>query len=107
MWNFIANQAIVPGQTETPANNFIAVRNMKGSKLGNTLYAEYQSGDQHQSWTNMINIDFTKVDFVEYYNNDNDEWQMHNLAKTADKATLAALHQKVQAWYHCAGDECP
>ena len=31
-------------QTETPANNFIAVRNMEGSAMGNTLYAEYESG---------------------------------------------------------------
>lgn len=32
---------------------------------------------------------------------------MNNLHKTADKATLAKLHAKVQAWYKCAGDNCP
>eukprot|EP01052_Picozoa_sp_SAG31_P027717 SAG31_NODE_2617_length_5370_cov_10.481503_2_plen_57_part_00 len=41
---------------------------MKGSELGDTLYAEYQSGLPSQSWTNMIPIDFTKPDFIEYYN---------------------------------------
>jgi hypothetical protein len=34
-------------------NNFIAVRNMKGSALGNTLYAEYETGAPGQSWTRM------------------------------------------------------
>ncbi len=55
----------------------------------------------------MINIDFTKVDFVEYYNSSTDPWQMKNLHKTAPKDTLSALHEKVQSWYHCKGDECP
>ena len=36
-----------------------------------------------------------------------DPWQMENLHKSAEKATLAKLHAKVQAWYHCAGDACP
>ena len=39
---------------------------MAGSALGNTLYAEYQSGWLNQSWTNMKSIDYTKIDFVEY-----------------------------------------
>lgn len=80
---------------------------MPGSKLGDTLYAEYQSGANDQSWTNMINIDFTKVDFIEYYDSSTDPWQMKNLHKTAPKDTLSALHEKVQSWYHCKGDECP
>lgn len=97
-------------QTETPANNFIAVRNMEGSAMGNTLYAEYQSGFLNQSWTHMKDIDFTTVDFVEYYNVSNDPWQMDNLHKStaaADPATIEELHLKVHAWYNCAGDACP
>lgn len=93
--------------TETAANNFIAIRNMPGSELGDTLYAEYQSGAANQTWTNMIPIDFKTADFVEYYDSSKDKWQMNNLHKTADKATLAKLHAKVQAWYKCAGDNCP
>lgn len=94
-------------QTETPANNYIAIRNMPGSAMGDTLYAEYQSGASNQSWTNMINIDFDKVDFVEYYDSSTDPWQMKNLHKTAAKDTLSALHEKVQSWYRCKGDACP
>jgi hypothetical protein len=30
--------------TESYQNNFIAIRNMKGSKLGDTLYAEFEDG---------------------------------------------------------------
>ena len=94
-------------QTETPQNNYIAIRNMPGSPMGDTLYAEYQSGAMNQSWTNMINIDFTKVDFVEYYNSAADKWQLNNLAKTAPKAQLDALSAKLHKFFECSGDECP
>ena len=73
-------------------------------------YAEYQSGFLNQSWTHMKDIDFTTVDFVEYYNVSNDPWQMDNLHKStaaADPATIEELHLKVHAWYNCAGDACP
>eukprot|EP01047_Picozoa_sp_COSAG01_P008421 COSAG01_NODE_332_length_18712_cov_41.424358_20_plen_84_part_00 len=52
-------------------------------------------------------IQFDQVDFVEYYDADKDPWQMTNLHKTANKATLDKLHAKLHAWYKCAGDECP
>ena len=52
-------------------------------------------------------LQFANVSFVEYYDSDKDPWQMDNLHKSADKATLAKLHAKVQAWYHCKGDACP
>ena len=61
----------------------------------------------NQSWTNMINIDFTKVDFVEYYNSAADKWQLNNLAKTAPKAQLDALSAKLHKFFECSGDECP
>ena len=61
----------------------------------------------NQTWTNMIAIDFTKVDFVEYYDSSSDPWQMKNLHKTTPQATLDALHEKVQSFYHCKGDACP
>jgi hypothetical protein len=32
---------------------------MKGSELGNTLYAEYETGGPGQTWSNMINIQVT------------------------------------------------
>ena len=55
----------------------------------------------------MINIDFTKVDFVEYYNSAADKWQLNNLAKTAPKAQLDALSAKLHKFFECSGDECP
>ena len=75
--------------------------------MGYTLYPKYHSFAMNQSWTNMINIDFTKVDFVEYYNSAADKWQLNNLAKTAPKAQLDALSAKLHKFFECSGDECP
>ena len=30
----------------------------------------YQTGSMNQTWTDMINFDFVKPDFVEYYDSD-------------------------------------
>ena len=47
----------------------------------------------------MINLDFTKIDFVEYYDSDKDPWQMDNLHKTAG----ARLEFRLGfALYHCS-----
>ena len=88
--------------TESPANNFIAVRNMKGSKLGDTLYAEFKTGNQKHR-----NIEFRKPDFIEYYDHTTDPWQMHNLYKPSDPQQTQAQKEKLHTWFKCKGDTCP
>ena len=50
MHSFIHSQSGVAGcsdncyKTESPENNFIAVRHMPNSEMGDTLYAEFQTG---------------------------------------------------------------
>jgi len=88
--------------TEDRTNNFIAVRNMPGSELGDTLYAEFETGDQKES-----NLEFIKPDFIEYYNHSSDPWQMNNLHKAATPTMMQALHKKVHRWFNCAGSSCP
>jgi len=99
--------------TESPANNWIALRTMPDSQFGDQTYAEFQSGNQKQA-----NIDFSEVDFVENYNNTADPWQLNNLASNSngsvrdwtstDSATqrTAKLHEVLRKWYTCAGDSC-
>ena len=86
--------------TETDANNFIALRSMPGSEFGDTLYAEFQTAPKAQTV-------FDKPDFYEYYDNAKDKWQMDNLYKSTDAATLKALAAKLHAFYDCSGDNCP
>jgi len=87
--------------TETLANNFIAVRHF-GGEFGNTLYAEYQTGDQQQQ-----PINFDRLDFHELYNGDSDVWQMDNLYNKTSADALVKLHNKLRAWFTCEGDACP
>ena len=87
--------------TESTANNFIGIRHMEGSEFGDSLYAEYQSGDQ-----GTANIDFTHVDFVEYFNLTADNWQMHNL-RNESLDVQKKLSAKLHTWFNCAGDSCP
>ena len=87
--------------TESIANNFIVLRSMAGSRFGNTLYVEFETGDQMQT-----NIQFKNLSYVEYYDLDKDAWMMNNAidAPSTPKASLAAeLHK----WYDCQGDACP
>ena len=87
--------------TEDPDNNFIALRHVDPStEFGNTLYAEFASGDH-------IDLNFKNLSFNEYYNIETDKWQTTNLYKTAQPKTIQALHNKLHAWYNCAGDACP
>ena len=46
--------------TESIANNFIVLRSMTGSNFGNTLYAEFATGNQMQT-----DIDFKTLSFKE------------------------------------------
>ena len=93
--------------TETTANNYIAVRFMPGSAHGDVTYAEFKKGDQMDG-----NIDFSNVDFVEFFDNQKDTWQMNNLAPRGDpiffktNAEGRALHATVHQWYGCKGATC-
>lgn len=93
--------------TETTANNYIAVRYMPGSTHGDVTYAEFQKGNQMDR-----NIDFSSVDFVEFYDNENDAWQISNLAPKGDpdffktSAEGQAMHAAVHQWYGCKGSTC-
>lgn len=100
---FNSNNAKCSGyNTEDIHNNFIGLRHMAGSEFGDTSYAEYQTGNQAHG-----DISFDKVDFVEYFNLTEDNWQMNNLWNKTQAATLDRLHAKVRRWYQCQGDSCP
>ena len=47
---------------------------MPWSKHGNTLYVEYQKGEQI-----LADVNFSKVDFVELFDVEEDTWLMNNL----------------------------
>jgi N-acetylglucosamine-6-sulfatase len=89
--------------TESTANNYIALRSMPGSRFGNTLYAEYQTGDQSKKDVNFT----THVDAHEYYNATADPWMLNNSYPDADSALQADLHDALQKWFKCAGASCP
>ena len=114
--------------TESTANNFIALRTMPWSKHGNTLYVEYQKGEQI-----LADINFTKVDFVERFDAAQDGWLMKNLySNTAgalspptrscwrefcikddeicikdDEFCIKDDEFCIKRWFTCAGASCP
>lgn len=51
------------------------------------------------------NIDFSAPDFREYYNLDNDPWELTNLYN--DNVNVAPLEAELKRWFNCAGDDCP
>ena len=87
--------------TETPDNNYIAMRTMEGSAFGDALYAEFASGNQGNT-----PIDFSNRTFTEYFKG-SDKWQLNNLHKTTSAAALKKMHDALQVWYKCKGDKCP
>ena len=89
-------------RTEDTSNNFIALRRPPGTAGGDTLYAEFQSGDLTQG-----DVKFDAVDFVEYYDVGADPWQMHNLASALPAEKRGALSARLHEWLGCAGDACP
>ena len=75
---------------------------MPGSAFGDTMYAEFQTGQQQQE-----NVDFTKPDFHELYDTTKDAWMMNNLYNSTAAATLNNMHNKLHQFFTCAGDACP
>ena len=72
-------------------------------------YVEYQTGEQSSA-----NIDFDKVDFVEWFAVTEDPWHMHNHYNNSGGVgpggagnEAAALHTELRHWFGCAGDACP
>ena len=89
-------------QIESSANNYVGIRHV-GGEFGDTLYAEYQAGNLAEE-----DVDFTEVDFVEYFNLTEDSWAMDNLRDAPGAAAAQQkLHAKLLAWYACSGDSCP
>jgi len=86
-------------ETEDPANNFIALRELGDN---NVAYAEFQTGDEGKA-----DIQFDNVNFVEYYDLDKDPEELQNLARKAPADKLADLHQRLHQWLKCAGPSCP
>jgi len=86
--------------TETPANNFIALRMFDDE---GTLYAEFQSGNELNE-----DIKFDAVDFVEHYHVGKDTWQMHNLHSDSSLSPKReVLSKRLHEWFLCAGSTCP
>ena len=90
--------------TEDQDNNFIGLRSMPGSALGDTLYVEFQHGNADQG---PVNFSASSINFHEVYDVAADKWQMHNLYNSTAPATLQAMHTKLHAFFDCAGDACP
>jgi hypothetical protein len=70
--------------------------------LSNLLYAEFQNGTGGQ-------VDFQSPDYYELFDMDADRWQtqnIYNATKVAAPATVAELHEEVQAWLKCKGSSC-
>eukprot|EP00971_Amphidinium_carterae_P060137 1190096-Amphidinium_carterae.1 len=85
--------------TEDTHNNFIALR-MRSIER-DSVFMQYQSGNQGEA-----DINFTTVDFEEYYDIDKDPWQMNNLA-VQSPPELVEMRQRLQMWMSCAGSTCP
>jgi len=89
-------------ETESPENNYIGLRSMGGSQFGDSLYAEFQTGDMSSK-----PIDFVAPDSYELYNATEDPWMVRNLYSSESNETLKKLHQRLWQFYQCSGDSCP
>jgi hypothetical protein len=108
--------------TEDNSNNFIGVRHMAGSVFGDSLYAEFQTGNLALE---EISFSADKVDFIELYNCTADSWQMNNLYNHSEQTwrqgrfasaqqqhpngsttPLDKLHEKLHQWLGCRGETC-
>ena len=89
-------------KTESPENNYIGLRSMSGSQFGDSLYAEFQTGDMSSK-----PIDFVAPDSYELYNATEDPWMVRNLHSSESNETLNKLHQRLWQLYQCSGDSCP
>jgi N-acetylglucosamine-6-sulfatase len=97
--------------TESTANNYIAVRFMPGSDHGDTLYVEYQQGNmyrryKHDGSVGNSDVNFTRVDWVELYNNTADPWQMVNLVGNPSVYKGGQKSDVLRSWLECKGSTC-
>ena len=60
----------------------------QGIRVAGYTYVEYSTGER------------------ELYDLTQDPWELNNLAKTADPALIATLHQRVDDLRHCSADTC-
>eukprot|EP00035_Acanthoeca_spectabilis_P040236 m.68323 g.68323 ORF g.68323 m.68323 type:complete len:201 (-) comp9914_c0_seq1:62-664(-) len=88
--------------TESLANNFIVLRSMTDSTFGDTMYAEFQTGN-----LNSGPISFESPDFYELYDASTDPWMMNNIYNNTDVAKIKAMHDTLHAFASCSGDTCP
>lgn len=74
------------------------------------LHAEYMTGNQGQKALEFGDAD---LDFIEFFNITEDNWQMNNLWKKGatpakpQGAVQAKLHEKLHNWFNCRGADCP
>lgn len=91
--------------TETEENNFIALRRPGGIHMPeNWLYAEFQVGNMARE-----NINFTDVQFREYFNLHKDPWHMtnHVYKELLHQDTAAGMSKRMRQWLQCSGKSCP
>ncbi|KAL1515903.1 hypothetical protein AB1Y20_002517 [Prymnesium parvum] len=89
--------------TESLQNNFVALRHVAGSPFGDSLYAEFQAGQQ-----DVPAIDFCAPPIhIELFNITQDPWQMDNLHSSASAALERKLRGKLHSWLTCQGATCP
>ena len=90
--------------TETTQNNYLALRALDDAG-GGLLYVEYQNGTLFDA-----DVDFSRADFFELFNASDDPWMMENIyeaTSASDPALVASLHERLRAWFACAGETCP
>ena len=55
-----------------------------------------------------LKVVYRQPDTVELFDLLADEWELHNVAAVANySAVVASLHERLHAWYGCAGASCP
>ncbi|KAL3927810.1 MAG: hypothetical protein SGPRY_002661, partial [Prymnesium sp.] len=87
--------------TETVDNNFIALRHIGRGEFGDSLYAEFQTGEQ-----DMGEVDFSRPpSFVEFFNVTRDPWQMQNL-RSATSRFQQTIRDRLHTSLACTGKSC-
>jgi N-acetylglucosamine-6-sulfatase len=82
---------VTPGDDSTgsaAATQVKGIPEFQGIRTANYTYVEYSTGER------------------ELYDINADPEELNNLAKSADPALIAALHQRVDDLRNCAGDSC-
>lgn len=91
-----ANSAPWHRQQDALNNTYRALRVMDGREggLGNVLYAEFGS------------FDFSTVSFREYFDLDQDRWQLHNAFANLSTAEQERWAKRVRDMFGCKGAAC-